>query len=265
MQYIHFSPLDRNLSRLVLGTMVMEPARLELTYDLLDTWLEAGGNTVDTAHIYNGGNSERALGMWLRDRGARDRLTILDKGAHNNADRARVTPEDIICDLRDSLARLKTDYIDLYLLHWDDPALPVGPIVEALNEQKRAGRIGAFGGSNWTPARIDEANAYAAARGLEGVTASSPNLSLAVPKEPVWGGCISACDAESRAWYEKTQMPLFAWSSQARGFFSGRYSPDQLDDLMTRVYDSPENWARSQRAGDLGRQKGGYTANQVAL
>src|SRR5690349_8612713 len=237
MQYTHFSPLNRDLSRLVLGTMVMEPARLELTSALLDTWLEVGGNIVDTAHIYNGGNSERALGTWLRERDARDRLTILDKGAHPNADRVRVTPEDITCDLRDSLARLKTNHIDLYLLHRDDPSVPVGPIVEALNEHKRAGRIGAFGGSNWMPERLEEANAYAAARGLEGFTASSPNLSLAVPKEPVWGGCVSACDAASRAWYERTQMPLFAWSSQARGFFSGRYSPDQLDDLMKRVYD----------------------------
>src|SRR5207253_5459562 len=89
MQYTHFAPLNRDLSRLVLGTMVMEPARLELTFALLDAWLEAGGNIVDTAHIYNGGNSERALGMWLRERGARDRLTILDKGAHPNADRVR--------------------------------------------------------------------------------------------------------------------------------------------------------------------------------
>src|SRR5437588_7643397 len=193
MLYTHFSPLNRDLSRLVLGTMVMEPARLELTYALLDTWLEVGGNIVDTAHIYNGGNSERALGMWLRERGARDRLTILDKGAHPNADRVRVTPEDITCDLRDSLARLKTDYIDLYLLHRDDPPVPVGPIVEALNEQKSAGPIGAFGGSNWMPARIEETNAYAAAHELEGFCASSPNLSLAAPKEPVWSGCVSAC------------------------------------------------------------------------
>src|SRR5437763_13272830 len=137
--------------------------------------------------------------MWLRERGSRDRLTILDKGAHPNADRERVTPEDIVCDLRDSLARRKTDQIDLYLLHRDDLSAPVGPIVEALNEQKRAGHIGAFGGSNWTPERIEEANAYAAARGLEGFSASSPNLSLAVPEEPGWGGVVCAGDPQSRA------------------------------------------------------------------
>src|SRR5947209_362139 len=171
MQYTHFAPLNRDLSRLVLGTMVMEPARLELTCALLDTWLEVGGNIIDTAHVYNGGNSERAVGLWLRERGARERITILDKGAHPNADRVRVTPEDITCDLRDSLARLKTDYIDLYLLHRDDPPVPVGPIVEALEEHRRAGRIQAYGGSNWSTRRLEAANAYARAHGLQGFTA----------------------------------------------------------------------------------------------
>ncbi|MBM3458260.1 MAG: aldo/keto reductase [Armatimonadetes bacterium] len=265
MKYLPFAPLGRELSQLVLGSMVFHVDTLELTFDLLDAWRAAGGNVVDTAHIYAGGNSERALGRWLAERQCRDEVVILTKGAHHNADRRRVTPEDITCDLRDSLARLGTPYVDLYLLHRDDPELPVGPIVEALNEHRRAGRIRAFGGSNWSPERLDAANAYAAEHGLEGFTLSSPHLSLAYPREPVWPGCLPARDPETLAWYRQRQMPLFAWSSQARGFFSGLYTPDNLEnETLVRVFYCEENWERLRRAEELGRQKG-YSAIQVAL
>jgi aryl-alcohol dehydrogenase-like predicted oxidoreductase len=269
MKYHPFPPLGRDLSRLVLGSMVFSLEALDLTFELLDTWMMLGGNIVDTAHIYSGGNSERAIGRWFQEPGApsawRDELVLLTKGAHHNADRRRVTPEDITCDLRDSLARLKTETIDLYLLHRDDLDVPVGPIVEALNEHRRAGRIRAFGGSNWSPERLEAANVYAAAHGLEGFSASSPNLSLAGQNEPVWADCLSASDPRSRAWYTRTQMPLFAWSSQAGGFFTGLYSPDNLENEdMARVYYSDGNWERLRRATELGQHRG-FTANQVAL
>src|SRR5207248_5002422 len=206
MKYHPFPALGLDLSRLVLGSMVFSLEALDLSYDLIETWLELGGNIIDTAHVYSGGNSERAMGRWFQERGRRDDVLVLTKGAHHNADRRRVTPEDITCDLRDSLARMKTEMIDLYLLHRDDPDVPVGPIVEALEEHRRAGRIRAYGGSNWSTARLEEANAYARAHGLQGFIASSPNLSLAVQNEPVWADCLSASDPGSRAWYEHTQM-----------------------------------------------------------
>lgn len=265
MRYAYFSPLSRELSRLVLGSMVFSREALDLTFALLDTWRAMGGNIVDSAHVYAGGESERALGLWLEERDCREEIVILTKGAHHNADRRRVTPEDITCDLRDSLARLKVETIDIYMLHRDDPSVPVGPIVEALNEHARAGRIRSFGGSNWTPARIEAANAYAASRGLQGFTSSSPNLALAAPSEPVWDGCVSATDVASRAWHGRTGTPLFSWSSQARGFFTGRFSPDDTsDETMTRVYYTPENWERLRRATELG-EKRGASATQVAL
>jgi len=103
------------------------------------------------------------LGEWVRRRGIREEMVIIDKGAHTRAGQKRLTPADITADLHEGLSRLGTDYIDLYLLHRDDPAMGVGPIVEVLNEYLSAGRIRAFGGSNWTAGRIAEANDYAAA------------------------------------------------------------------------------------------------------
>src|SRR5207249_9101 len=131
----------------------------------------------------------------------------------------------------DSLARFKTDYIDLYLLHRDDPTVPVGPIIEVLNEHLKAGRIHAFGGSNWTYQRLQEANAYAAEHGLTPFVASSPNFSLADQIEPPWAGCISISGSQgtaARQWYVQQQMALFTWSSLAGGFFSGRFRRDNL-------------------------------------
>lgn len=266
MKYAQFAPLNRDLSRLVLGSMVFQPDTPELSDALLDAWREAGGNIVDTAHVYHAGHSERALGHWVESRGVRAELVILTKGAHPNLDRRRVTPEDITCDLRDSLARLRTDYIDLYLLHRDDPTVPVEEIVDALNEHHQAGRIRAFGGSNWSTARLDAANAYAAREGLVGFTASSSHLSLAVPNEELWPGCLDARSSEDRTWYADRQLPLFAWSSQARGFFRGVSPPEGSPEgeFVRRVYDSPHNQERLRRAEQLGQERG-FSAIQVAL
>jgi len=251
-------------SQLALGTMDFSPERMDQASSILDAFLELGGNTIDTAHGYGGGRSERAIGEWLRQRGTRERVVILDKGAHPDETGPRVNPGAIAQDLLASLERLQVAQIDIYLLHRDDPRLPVGPIVEALEAHRRAGRIRVYGGSNWSCARIDEANAYARAHGLAGFACSSPNVSLAVPRIPRWPGCVSV-GPEDRDWYAARQLPVFSWSSQAGGFFTDRFSPERTENAeMVRTYYTAENWARKARAEELGRQKG-VSGNQVAL
>ena len=254
-------------SRLVLGTMAFSPDRMEQASGLLDLFLALGGNTLDTAHNYGGeweGRSERAIGRWLAERGTRDRVIIVDKGAHPDQHGPRVRPETIASDLADSLERLGTDHIDLYLLHRDDPAVPVSVIMEALNEHVRAGRVRALGASNCTEARIDEANAYAAAHRLQPFVASSTNLSLARAAEPRWPGCISL-DAAGRAWHERRQFPLLSWSSQASGFFAGRFEPGAFGDPgLARVYDHADNWERLRRARELAARRG-VDATKIAV
>lgn len=242
--------------------------------DLLDAVYAHGINCLDTAHGYGAGESERSIGAWLEARGLREEIVILTKGAHPSQDRDRVTPYDIRADIYDSLARLKTDYIDLYLLHRDDPALEVGPLVERLHEHWETGHILAYGGSNWSHERLSEANAYAAAHGLQPFVASSPNLSLAYQAKAPWEGCISVSGPEGKAardWYAENQMPLLSWSSLAGGFFSGRFRPDNLDtfetyfdQLCVEVYCFGENWQRLARAKQLADQKNASLA-QIAL
>lgn len=264
MEYITIPGLRKPVSRLMKGTDYFQHDSYEKAAANLDAFLAIGGNSLDTAHIYCGGQSEEVIGRYMKERGNRDQLVILTKGAHHDAQGPRVNPEAIRHDLSLSFERLQTDYIDMYALHRDDPSVPVGPIVEALNEPLRAGTVGAIGVSNWTWDRIQEANDYAAANGLTGFAFSSPNLSLAKPNEPYWAGCVSA-DAETCAWHERTQMPLFSWSSQARGFFTGRFSPDVRDNPdLVRVFYSDGNWERLARAKRLAAEKG-VTMIQIAL
>jgi len=264
MTYGEVAGVGKPLSRLILGTMMFSTRTLPYNLAMLDGFVAAGGTTLDTGHVYGGGDCERAVGQWMKLRGNRAELVIVGKGAHPDASGPRVRPETIASDLRDSLERLGTDYIDLYLLHRDNPAVPVGELVEALNEHQRAGRVRAFGGSNWTVERLQAANDYAAAHSLAPFTASSPNFSLAVWNEPPWAGCLSA-SVTGREWYAARHMPLLAWSSQAQGFFTGRYSSeDRSDAEMVRCWYNEANFQRLERARNLGQRKG-VSANTIAL
>lgn len=257
MRSLRLEPLGRDVSVLALGTAVYRHAPPDVSFELLDAWLELGGTLLDTGREY--GEAEAVVGRWLAERGLGDEVVVLTKGGHQDAERRRVTPADLEADLTESLRVLGIPSVPLYLLHRDDPAQPVGPIVEALNDHVRAGRIAAFGASNWTTDRLDAANAYAEQHGLAGFCCSSPGFSLAAQNEPPWADCVSATDPASRAWYARTGLPLLAWSSQAAGFFAGA-----SDEQVGRVYDSAANRERRRRAAEIGKGKG-CTANQIAL
>jgi 1-deoxyxylulose-5-phosphate synthase len=255
LPYSTIPGVERPLSRLVIGTMPFDGSDLVKAFEILDAFAAAGGNAFDTAHSYHGGAAELTLGKWLAARSLREQAVVISKGAHPAAGKPRVTPQAIGDDLAESLQRLQTGTIDLYLLHRDDPSQPVGPIVACLNEHMQAGRIGAYGASNWSTARIDEANRYAAEHKLAGFVAGSINLSLAVPNAAPWDGCLWLTP-ESERWYTEHHFPLLAWSALAQGFFSGRYRPDdRTDEKMVRVWYGEDNFARLARAAELAERK----------
>lgn len=266
MEYGSVPGISKRVSRLVQGTAMIDGRDPEADFALLDAVYELGCTTFDTAHVYGGGANERAFGRWVRERGLRDKLVVIGKGAHHSDDRKRVTPFDITADIHDSLARFQLGSIDLYLLHRDDPSVPVGPIVEVLNEHRNAGRIDAFGGSNWSHERLAAANAYAEAHGLTPFIASSPNFSLAEQVKEPWEGCVSISGdggAAARSYYAERGTPLFTWSSLAGGFFSGRFRRDNLegfsgylDKLCVTSYCYEGNFERLDRAEELAEQKG---------
>ncbi|MER8982065.1 aldo/keto reductase [Mesorhizobium sp. M0870] len=229
---------------------------------LLDAFFEAGGNLFDTGYVYGGGYTEKLLGEWLKNRGVRAQSVVIAKGAHSPL----CYPDVIGKQLDQSLERLQTDHVDVYFMHRDNPDVPVGEFVDAMDREVKAGRIrGPFGGSNWTMERMDEAIAYAERTGKQKPGALSNNFSLAEMLEPIWAGCVTSSTDAWKAWLTSRQMPNFAWSSQGRGFFTDRAGRDKQDnEELVRVWYSERNFGRRDRAIELAARLG-KSPIQIAL
>ena len=258
MTYSKVDGVELPVSRIVMGTLFAK--NVEQAGPVFDVFVSQGGNCFDTARHY--GDAELVFGEWMWERGVREDTVVITKGAHT----PECNPAAVTRQLDESLERLQTDFIDIYFLHRDNTRVPVGEFVDVLNEHKDAGRIGVFGGSNWSLERTDEANEYADKNGLSGFSVLSNHMSLARMVEAPWDGCLAASDAESRAWLAEQQMPLFPWSAQARGFFvHGRAGVDLLDDPeLVRCWYSDDNFERLARVRSIA-EKQGVDAVSVAL
>lgn len=273
MEYGDIAGVKQPVSRILLGTAVKPMLFGQDADEMLDAAVGNGINAFDTARNYGG--AEASLGRWLKKRGVRGEVVLLSKCAHPDERGSRVNERAIREDFARSQEALGTDYIDIYLLHRDDERVPVGEIVELLNAMRREGKIGAFGGSNWTHERLAAANEYARSRGLIPFAASSPNFGLAHQMCDPWGGgCVTISGAENgaaREWYRKTQLPVIAYSSLGRGFFSGKFRSGErararkvLDAVARKAYDCEENYLRLRRAEELAGKKG-CTVSEIAM
>jgi predicted dehydrogenase/aryl-alcohol dehydrogenase-like predicted oxidoreductase len=249
---IKIADLDMPISQLVIGCDNKDDiASGALVWD---AWMAAGGNAFDTGFVYGGGHHEKVLGQWIANRGvAKDVITIV-KGGHT----PYCTPRGIEAQLTISLERLGLDRAPIYIMHRDNPAVPVDEFVDVLNRLHKAGRIGTFGGSNWSVARFREANAYAAQKGLKPLTILNNNLSLAVMERPVWAGCITSNTAEALAYLREGKTTHISWSSQARGYFLPEALRSRLpaDTSPETCFGSPANAERRSRAEKLASDHG---------
>ena len=157
MRTFELKPLAAPSSVIELGTMIFHPDTQERDHGLLDAFVDAGGTYVDTAEVYGAveehGYSEMVIGEWLAARPERrGRIILAAKGlipgycAPLHPGGASIGPGQIHAAIDGSLARLKTDCLDIRMFHRDDPSLDAGPLVDALDEEIRAGRIRAWGG-----------------------------------------------------------------------------------------------------------------------
>ena len=256
MQYGSVPFYNQAISRIALGIIPLSTTDQAKSFEILDTYRALGGNIIDNSKIY--GQAKAHLMRAYYEARGEDALIRFDKGCHHHGETRRVTKEAMDEDIRATLEDQGVTYSDFFVLHRDDPSVPVGDIVEWLNEHKEAGRIKAFGGSNWHHSRIQAANEYAREHNLQGFSVSSPNLSLATVNEAMWWETYTV-DREARDWYEETQFPLFAWSSAGGGWFAGATSPDVI-----RVYENEENKARLARTRELA-EKRDVTPYQIAL
>lgn len=274
MLYATIPYVKKKVSRILFGTAFPPVVTGGDGSALFEKALSAGINTFDIARNYL--YAERSIGNWLEQSGKRNEVVLLTKCGHPSVfDRKRVNEKDMRNDLEKSLRELKTDYIDIYLLHRDDIKIDAGIAVEVFNAMYAEGKIGAFGGSNWTSERIEQANEYAYKRNLIPFTVSSPNFGLARQVQDPWGGgctTISGLENEaSRAWYQKNQMPVIAYSSLGRGLFAGVLKSSEqasvaqyLDAVAMKGYASPDNFERLRRAEILA-QVHSVTVAQIAL
>lgn len=238
---------DRESARIVLGTVALGDDRE--TARILDRFYEAGGRALDLANDYGDGRASRSVGRWLAGAGSGETV-LYAKGCHP----PRCRPELVAAEVQRSLEVLGVRRIDVFLLHRDDPRYGVQEWADALGSEVSAGRIGAFGVSNWTVGRARALARVVARRGAGGFAAFSNHFSLADMVTAPWPGCLAMTRAEIDEVGALGLLEL-AWSSLAIGYFAGRKSPG---------WSSPENGARRERARILA-QRCGVSPATVAL
>ncbi|MFI3207049.1 MAG: aldo/keto reductase [Clostridia bacterium] len=231
MEYRKIKNLDKKVSRIIFGSSGAFKLPEEQSFKLLDDMFSLGINTFDTAAVY-GNDGETKLIKWIAERDIHDKVVLITKGAHHNAWRKRLTPFDIMSDVTDSLSKKGADYIDIYLLHRDDPSVPVAPIIDTLNRLYDSGKIRTFGASNWTSERIEMANEYAYKFNLMPFSSISPHYGLAEQVKDPWSGGVTISgesNIKSREYYKANQMPIFCYSSLGKGFCSGKFKSHEKD------------------------------------
>ena len=255
MKSFFFAPLQADLTAICMGGADFGKYHLDdpFTFRLLDTYLSLGGNWIDTAHMYadwepgEKSSSERQIGRWVKSRGHRSDVFIASKGAHpamGKMDVPRVNPTDIVFDLDEGLQVSGLDYFDLYYLHRDDPDMPVDGIIDCLEAQVQAGKIRAYGASNWRGARIAEANAYAKSKGCQGFTASEILFSAAKPNDqPTDDTTLVRMDGTEHAYYTAAGADVLvtAFTSQAKGYLTKRAADLPIGEGLTAAYGSGTN------------------------
>lgn len=273
MKYMNLPGTDVKISRIALGCDVFGSSLdRDSSYELMDYYAENGGTILDTAHIYGDfGNSERhasekTVGRWLRDRGMTGKMRISTKGAHPRVETmtvGRCSRQEILDDIDGSLECLGIDRIDVYWLHRDDTALDAGEILETLAELVKTGRCRCFGVSNWHGARIDEANEYAEKRGLPKICCSQIQYALADVNPQTIDQTLVKMDGREFDYYRGSKLPVFAFSSQGKGYFS-KLAEGSLSDGVKRMYDNPKNAANYEVLKRLSAENG-YTVGQNAV
>lgn len=196
------------------------------SFKLLDMFVDAGFNLIDTADSYSrwvpgyvGGESETIIGKWLKSRGHRDKVIIATKvGSDMGQGKKDLSKKWILQEAEDSLRRLETDYIDLYQSHWDDPNTPVEETLEAYAKLMKQGKVRVIGASNLSPQRLQESLEASRRAGLPQYQALQPNYNLYDRKD-------YETDFEPIA--EREGLGVIPYFSLASGFLAGKYRSEK--------------------------------------
>lgn len=273
MKYGEIPYVNKKISRIVYGTSTAPFLNGGNAMELLDELYSMGINAFDTGRVY--GKAENVLGAWIESRNLQDKVVVQSKCVHPYVVIPRVTPKAMKQDLALSMDALRMNYIDIYLLHRDNRLQPVEPLVETFNEMHATGKIGAFGASNWTYERINQANEYAYKRNLIPFVVTSPSFSLANQIRDPWGnGCLTLSGPQNenaRIWYEENHISVISYSSLGRGLLSGKMKSNDVKNIKKymdfygrRGYACPDNYERLHRCEVLAKEKN-CSVSQIAL
>lgn len=233
MNYIDLCGM--NLSQIVLGTDgYSQRIDKKTAFELMDFYVDNGGNVIDTARMYCNGTSELYVGEFIKN--IRDRIYISTKCAFPDTitGKSRLTEADIEYDIDMSLKALQIECIDILWLHRDDANISVQYIIDILNKMLKKGKIKTFGASNWYHDRIMQANNYALKSNQMGFIASQPLYNMAT-RSKAWDSTLVCIEGDEKAKYDKSHFPVFAFSSQAKGFFE-KYAQNTLSEKAKERY-----------------------------
>jgi aryl-alcohol dehydrogenase-like predicted oxidoreductase len=262
MKYTTLGKTKLNVSPICLGTAQFGAnVSREDSFWQLDTFIEMGGNCIDTAKIYNDwvegekSRSEKTIGEWLRKSGKREQVVIITKGAHplwESMNISRCTPKDIEIDIDDSLRNVNIDCIDMYLLHRDNSTIPVEQLLETLEKNRKAGKIKQYGFSNWNLSRIIEAETFSQNTGIEGFSCNQVMWSLAeVNAANISDKTLVPMNREMYDWHCSSGTSATFYSSTASGWFSKMEKNIEVSAEQKKLYENEANkkiYVRIQKA-----------------
>lgn len=196
----------------------------ETSFKVLDTYVEEGGNFIDTADVYSvwvpgnqGGESETILGRWMHQRKNRERIILATKVGSLNPEapgKPNLSRRRIIQAVEDSLRRLQTDYIDLYQAHRDDQETPLEETLATFADLVQQGKVRVIGASNYSAQRLSEALRTSEQHGYPRYESLQPYYNLVARKD---------YEAELEGFCVEQQIGVIPYSSLASGFLSGKY------------------------------------------
>ncbi len=223
MQYRKLGNSDLEVSRLCLGGNVFgwtagEPA----SFRVLDAFLDAGGNFIDTADVYStwvpgnkGGDSETIIGKWFKRSGKRKDVVLATKvGMEMGPGKKGLSKAYIQQAVEDSLKRLQTDYIDVYQAHKDDEQTPLEETLGAFSDLINQGKVRAIGASNYSAQRLQAALDISGKHGFSRYETLQPEYNLYDR---------SGFEAELEAVCQKNDLGVIPYFSLAAGFLTGKY------------------------------------------
>lgn len=216
MQYRYLGRTGLKVSEVCLGAMTFgRESSEELSFQILDCFVEQGGNFIDTANVYSQGVSEEILGRWLKGKD-RDELIIATKvrfsmGAKPND--LGLSRKHILSAVEASLRRLSTSYIDLYQVHMWDPGTPLDETLDTLNQLVQSGKVRYLGASNYAGYQLQKAIDLGRLRNWEPFSCLQPLYNL-LDRSFEWE-LLPVCEAEG--------VGVIPWSPLRGGWLSGKY------------------------------------------